>query len=183
MSRKIRTKRPNFTLVPDLDKLFDDEEEAKENKNKTLMEIEQRAREFVKASEAKNTVKKTDADVRRVTDFLSSKKINKNLEELCPEEMNTVLTEYFQELKPKTNESHYEPGTLRGIAYSLERYLKGQGYEEWKILSCSKFALFQDVLKAKMAFAKATGKGNRANRAMPISHEEEDRMWAVGALD
>ena len=161
--------KPNFVLIKDFDSLFEN--------------VETQAKEFIKTAEAKNTSKKTDGDIRKINDFIKSKVNGKSvLEEFEPKDLNLLLVEYFQNLTPKQAGTHYEPGTIRGIAYSVERYLKTQGYEEWKVLSSNKFALLQDVLKAKMALSKSAGKGNRPNRAMPITHDEEERLWTSGAL-
>ena len=74
--------------------------------------------------------------------LVSAKKTGKNvLEDYKPEELNLLLVEYFQKLTAKDAAAHYEPGTIRGIGYSVETYLKSKRYDEWKVLSLSKFAL------------------------------------------
>lgn len=173
--------RPNFTLYKNLDSLFGDG--STETKNATAEDVAKHAKEFIKSAEAKETSRKTDCDLRKLHEFIKDKVNGKSaLEDYNPEELNLILVEYFQKLTPKKTDTHYEPGTIRGIGYSIERYLKGHGYGEWKVLSSSKFALFQDVLKAKMTLAKSAGKGNRPNRAMPLTHDEEDRLWTSGAF-
>ena len=113
--------KPNFVLIKDFDSLFEN--------------VETQAKEFIKTAEAKNTSKKTDGDIRKINDFIKSKVNGKSvLEEFEPKDLNLLLVEYFQNLTPKQAGTHYEPGTIRGIAYSVERYLKTQGYEEWKVL-------------------------------------------------
>ena len=78
----------------------------------------------------------------------------------------------------KLNQDEYEPQTLKGIIYSIERYLKDKDYPEWKITSSPTFSLMQDVLKAKMTVSKAAGKGNRPQRTMPLTDEDRLRKAA-----
>ena len=71
---------------------------------------------------------------------------------------------------------------MKGIIYSIERYLKDKDYPEWKITSSPIFSLMQDVLKAKMTVSKAAGKGNRPQRTMPLTDEDEEKLWSSGAF-
>ena len=173
--------RPNFSLFENMDNFINTCPPS--NDIDLEKDVEKEAKEFIKNAEAKNTTKKTESDMRKVHGFMKSKANGKSvLEELNPEELNLLLVEYFQKLVPKQTDTQYEPGTIRGIAYSIERYLKAQGYTDWNILSSSKFTLFQDVLKAKMTICKSAGKGNRPNRAMPITRDEEQKLWSSGAF-
>ena len=67
--------------------------------------------------------------------------------------------------------------TAKSTVYSIETYLKEHSYSDGEITTSPAFSLVQDVMKAKMTITKSSGKGNRPNRAMPVTGEDEGRFW------
>ena len=119
--------------------------------------------------------KKTENDVKKFVFFLQNEGEARKPHEIRVQVLNALLCKYIKNLKTQ-NGDEYEPETIKGLVYSIERYLKEHDYAEWKVTSLPAFAMVQDVLKAKMTISKSSGKGNRPNRAMPVSIEDEAKF-------
>ena len=139
-------------------------------------------REFIAKTIPKTTQNKRISDFNKFESLLGTNNLEKeNLLRMDGKTLNALLMTFIMELKPKEGD-FFEPSTYTGIMYSLEAKFKEIGVCYWKIRSSPTYAGLQDVLKAKLAMAKGAGKGNRPNRAEPLSREEEEKMWETGAL-
>ena len=166
------TDRPVFDLVS---AFFDSSDEE------TVDTIREDAKSFILSTKSKKTKQTTENDVRKFLNFLINEGESKLPKELSAKRLCAYLCKFIQSLK-KLNQEEYEPQTLKGIIYSIERYLKEQDYDDWKITSSPAFALMQDVLKAKLTVSKASGKGNRPQRAMPLTDDDEEKLWSSKAF-
>jgi len=139
-------------------------------------------REFIAKTIPKTTQNKRISDFNKFKSLLGTKNLEKeNLLRMDGKTLNALLMTFIMELKPKEGD-FFEPSTYTGIMYSLEAKFKEIGVCDWKIRSSHTYARLQDVLKTKLAMTKGAGKGNRPNRAEPLSREEEEKMWETGAL-
>ena len=147
-----------------------------------LEDADEAGRNFVAQTVPKATLEKQKSDFAKFVTFLETKSVRpETLKELDGKTMNALVMTFIMELKPKQGE-YFEPRTYTGIIYSLEHKLKEMELSDWDIRSSPSYAGARDVLKAKMAMAKGAGKGNRPNRAQPLSRDEENKMWEKGAL-
>ena len=167
------SEQPFFDLIGGF---FDEYEELESTET-----MRKEAKCFVASTKSKKTEIVTSQDVRKLLNFLDSEGERRPPEEIEPQRLCGYLCKFVQGLK-KLNQDEYEPQTLKGIIYSIERYLKDKDYPEWKITSSPIFSLMQDVLKAKMTVSKAAGKGNRPQRTMPLTDEDEEKLWSSGAF-
>ena len=80
----------------------------------------------------------------------------------------------------KSDGSYYEPSTYSAIHGGIRRYLQEHGskYD----ISDKDFQLSLDVLSCKKRQAKASGKGNKPNKAQYLSEEQEGKLWEAGEL-
>ena len=139
------------------------------------------AKKFISSTKSAKTKELTGNDVHRFKTFLLSQGESREPFQIDVALLGAYLSKYIQQMK-RNDGDEYEPQTIKGAVYSIERYLKEQGYDEWKITTSPAFSLVQDVLKAKMTISKSSGKGNRPNRAMPVSEEDESRFWESKAF-
>ena len=175
----IRLERPNFDLGFD----FGDEDEDADQKQKMSAYIKgvmADADKFIYDQVPESTKKKTKSDMKKFFDFLQSKNEKRRLLDISSFEMNAFLCEFFMCLN-KEDQTPFEPSTYKGIQHSIERHLKEIGYPEHDLNSPC-YEKLRATINAKGAIAKAAGKGNHPNRAMPLSTEDEDRIWESGAF-
>ena len=174
----IRLERPNFDLGFD----FGDEDEDADKKLKRSAYIQGVMTDatFISDQVPESTKKKTKSDMKKFFDFLQSKNEKRRLLHVSSIEMNAFLCEFFMCLN-KEDRTPFEPSTYKGIRHSIERHLKEIGYPEHD-LNCPCYEKLRATINTKGAIAKAAGKGNRRNRAMPLSTEDEDRIWESGAF-
>ena len=64
---------------------------------------------------------------------------------------------------------------------SIDRYLRNQGCE-YSMKKSSAFQTSQGVIKTKRKLAKQAGLGNQPNKALPLSPENEERLWTEKAM-
>ena len=164
---------PCFNLLSFLDDDSNAGENNQEERRKALAE-------FNKANQKLATAAKTRSDVGKFNEYIRQKNVFRNIEDIAPDELDLLLSEFFRDVR-KLNGDDMEPSTIKGLQRSIERYLKEAGYEE-KISSSTKLSISQMTIATKMKILKASGKGNRPNRASPLTTEDEDAMWRCGAL-
>lgn len=79
------------------------------------------------------------------------------------------------------NEKDYEPDSLTSLHRGIDRYLRENGYKK-SLVNDDVFATSKKVLEARRKELKAKGKGNKPNKAEPITGDEEEKLWEEGAL-
>ena len=102
------------------------------------------------------------------------------MENLSPDELNTVLGQFYAELKKKNGED-YEPESLAVMQASLDRHLKEKGFA-LSIVRDPQFLSSNKILKGKATKLREEGKGSRPNAAKPLTWKEEIDLWQVGKL-
>ena len=76
----------------------------------------------------------------------------------------------------KDDGSSYEPDSLTSIHRAIDRYLGDMGYSQ-SLVTSEDFKLSKQVLASKRKELKREGKGNRPNRAEPLTDGEEKLLW------
>jgi integrase len=81
----------------------------------------------------------------------------------------------------KKNGDMYEPDTLTSFHRSINRKLEEIDYG-YDIVKAPEFKTSRDVLAAKRRELKQRGKGNRPNKAEPLTENEEEQLWTSGTM-
>ena len=100
-----------------------------------------------------------------------------------PGKLDQYLANFILSIR-KADGHEYKPSSLRDIVSSLDRKLKRQKYP-YQIMNSStpEFQLCRDVLKAKQkSLKKKQGKGNKPNRACPLTDDEINLMYEKNVL-
>ena len=122
---------------------------------------------FIEANRNRNTTKKTKTDLnvwsRR---YNSQNSINERrpMEDIPPEELNSLLAHFFIKVK-KLNGEEFEPGTLTSFQRSFDRYLRKHGMN-YNIIQDKIFESSREALESKRKKLRLTGKGGRPNKAL-----------------
>ncbi|XP_043247109.1 uncharacterized protein KIAA1958-like [Amphibalanus amphitrite] len=161
---------PNFDMFQGF---LDYDDEPDEN-------VEERIDKFIQNQVPAATTKKTKSDIRKLDAFLQRKNETRPIETIPARELNIILCEFIMELN-KDNGDPFEISTYNGVRYSLERHLKAVKHPQ-PDLSGKEYDKFRACLSAKVTIAKGAGKGNRPNRAMPLSEDDEKKLWTSGAM-
>ena len=84
----------------------------------------------------------------------------------------------------KKDDSDYKPTTLRGIISSIDRKLRRHSYGHYigGDEKHTNFPLTKETLKTEMKLLKKQGKGNKPNRAQPITDSELDILYESNLL-
>jgi len=81
----------------------------------------------------------------------------------------------------KQDGSEYEPGTLTGIQYSIDRFLREKKVP-FSIKKDAQFGHSNQVLLSKRKNLKGQGKGNLKLKAEPLTKEEISSLRNQGLL-
>ena len=97
-----------------------------------------------------------------------------------PEVLNEALCQFYAEIRKKDG-TEYEPDCLRVMRSGLDRYLKENKYPK-SLLKDDLFKECNTVLEGKARELRDNGKGNRPNRALALTKQEEEILWDCGQL-
>lgn len=115
--------------------------------------------EFIQNQENKNTLSKTRRDLALLKEYLESKNVKQNPEEIQPSVLDELLSTFLVEVR-KTDGSEYEPTTLRSFVSSFDRYLRKKDYP-CTIIEGQEFRRTREALVAKQKDLKNSGKGKK----------------------
>lgn len=129
-----------------------------------------------------NTIRKTRFDLELVKSYLRGVNEKRAVHDIPPHELDPYLASFIGSVKKKNGED-FEPGTLRGILGSVDRYFRKHNYGH-AIFSGNvrDFPSTRDALAAKQKQLKREGRGNHPNRAQPITNEEVEVLYLTGQL-
>lgn len=102
-----------------------------------------------------------------------------SIETMAPEELDKVLSKFYAEVRKKDGDD-YEPESLKIMQSAIERYLK-ENYS-LSIVQSMEFHSSREMLNAKAISLRQQGKGQRPNKAQPMTSEEESALWEKGQL-
>lgn len=81
----------------------------------------QAAQQFISDKlDRKSTVDATRRDVHRFKQYLGGKSVDQEIQDMAPAQLNVHLCGWFRSLR-KPDGTAYEPGTLQGKMYSVDR--------------------------------------------------------------
>jgi hypothetical protein len=83
--------------------------------------------EFNKSQRNKNSQRKLDGNIRRLTQFLRMRKIEREIQDIPMPELDELLSMFVLAVK-KEDGNDYEPGTIRGYMSSFDRVLQQHNY-------------------------------------------------------
>ena len=106
------------------------------------------------------------------------KKIEKEIQDVLPVELNISLERFYAEVKNKQGED-YEPGSLKMMLTALDRHLKDNGYNA-SIMRGREFSSSKQVVEGKAKELRKAGLGKRPNKTRQVSAEEEEILWKTG---
>lgn len=106
--------------------------------------------------------------------------INPNLEENSAEVLNSILQQFYAEVRNKRGES-YEPESLKGMMASLDHYLRERNYPHSIIKDCQ-FQQSKKVLEGQAKLLRQEEKGKRLDASSTLSIPEEEALWDNGKL-
>ena len=113
--------------------------------------------------------------MNRFNSWRESRKIAQELHEISPEELDKILQRFYAELV-KSNDTDYEPESLRVMIACLDRHLREHG-ATYSILKDRCFETSRKILAIEL---RQHGKGKQKMKADVIT--EEELLWERGAL-
>ena len=128
----------------------------------------------------KNTDHSTNTWTRIFKAWASERGQNEELPSYVPSDLDEVLVNFYEELR-KVDGQEYEPPCLRVMRSSLDRYLKEKNYPV-SIISSDEFKESNNVSEGKARDLRDKGMGNRPNRSLPLTTQEEEILWQCGQL-
>ena len=137
---------------------------------------------FIAENKPKNTCQKTNSDLNTWKRWNKSVGENRPIESLSNEELDTLLCHFFINVR-KINGDEYEPGSLKDMQRSLERYLQQDCGKKFSIIGHIDFLKSRQVLVAKQKqLRRDFGKGRKPNRAKALTDEEMEKLWDIKQL-
>ena len=138
--------------------------------------------DYIKSKRNKNTIKKTEQCIKRFQEWMSGppRLETRALNDISPAQMDRYIGGWLMEIK-KPDGSDYEPDSLTSMHRSINRKLEEIGYG-YNIVESSVFKTSKKVLEARRRELKQGGRGNRPNRAEPLTAEQEEKLWSSGQM-
>ena len=134
----------------------------------------------IESTKKQATKRKTNYWVEKVNEECRTLGVGKNITDMDAKTLNTVLTSYILSMR-RIDGSDYEVSSVHNMFSSIARYLK-ENNSGADLENDPAFTSSREAKTAKVKKLKAAGKGNRPQRAMPISMAEEEKMWSSGQL-
>ncbi|CAG2204141.1 unnamed protein product [Mytilus edulis] len=131
---------------------------------------------FILSNENKNTCKKTMYDRKLVQKFFKMKKEVREIQNIPENELDSLLANFLITVR-KQDGTEYEPSSLKGMMSSVDRKLRRPKYGHSISGDNNDFQLTKDTLKTKMKVLKKQGKGNKPNRAQPLTDMEINSLY------
>ena len=142
----------------------------------------QEIEKFIQDKENKNTLRKTLYDVNLFSSFLRSKNEMREFYKISPTELDVFIANFILSVRKKGGEE-FEPISLRSMISSIDRALRRHRYEASIMQSPDNiFTATKQALKAKQKDLKQKGKGNRPQKADPLSDDDINILYDSGVL-
>ena len=114
-----------------------------------------------------NTKKSTQTWINVWRSWAEERGINPNLEENSAEVLDSILQQFYTEVRNKRGES-YEPESLKVMMASLDRYLRERNYPH-SIIKDRQFQQSKKVLEGQAKLLRQEGKDKRPNASFSYS--------------
>ena len=135
---------------------------------------------FINDNKNVNTSKRTKADLSVFRRWCSTVNECRALKDIPEPELNIILCHFFLKVR-KGDGTEYEPDTLTGFHRSFDRHLRENG-KLCSILTDRMFQRSRETLEAKRKELRRAGKGRRPNKALGLTEEEVEKLWATKQL-
>ena len=103
-------------------------------------------------------------------------------EKLTVNEISFWLSRFILEIR-KIDGDPYPPNTLYHICCGLQRHLRESDRADVNLFDDAHLHCFRSMLASEMKRLHATGNYLEKRKALPISTEQEDRLWEMGLLE
>ena len=113
--------------------------------------------------------------------FLKAKNENRQLHLIPKVNMNCFIGEYILEFKNQITGEDVEPDTLSSAVRMLNKYLQRHGCN-YDISKDHEFELCREVLATRRKELTADGKGNKPNKAVPLTKSNETALFERGQM-
>ena len=136
---------------------------------------------FIEEDRNSNTTKKTKTDLNVWTRWCNSINERRQMEDISPEELNSLLAHFFIKIR-KLNGEEFEPGTLTSFQRSFDRYIR-QHRKNYNIIQDKIFESSREALESKRKQLRLSGKGGRPNKALGLTNDELESFGARNSLE
>ena len=148
------------------------EEEEADNERDSSQELD----DFIKAEKAKNTVKKTALDWKKIETYCQEKTNSKfNIQTIPVSELDKLLATFFKDIR-KRNGDEYEPDTISSYQKSIQRHV-GELKLPLNILKDDAFSRSREVLSSKRKNLVKQGLGNKPNACRELTEEDVNKLF------
>lgn len=154
--------------------------EACEMNKEDLRELQDENFAFIKKQKSAATVRKTEKHKDRFIEFLRDRNEHRMPEEIEPVELDVYLGNFVKKVQ-KLDGNDYEPDSVTSIYGSIDRYLREKHYST-SIQESGIFKNSREMLEAKRKMLKASGLGNKPNKAIALSKDELEQLWERGGF-
>ena len=162
---------PNFDLFPEL---FNTDS-TKQNESYEKQQLAQ-IDSFISENANRNTVKKTKSDLTVWRRWLNKESFEtRELEDIPPERLDVLLSLFFMNVR-KLDGGEYELQTFTCFQMSFDRHHRQMG-KSYSIISDKEFEKSRTVLKSKLKSLRRQGKGQKPNKAQPLTTDEIEKLW------
>ncbi len=160
---------------------FDDdaggENDDPQLKQKSDTDLRDEIHKFTAKFESVNTKRKMRQSVNRFEKWLASEGVTEKLENIPLSRIDLYISHWLMSLQ-KLDGGEYEPDTVSSHATCIRKHVA-----QLKVCDAVEdFPRTAETLRAKRKSLKSMGKGNKPNKADALSPEDEERLWATGAL-
>ena len=138
--------------------------------------------QFIEKMKNKNTVRKTEQSIRLFKTWLENEPRYDTREpwQIPASELDNYIGSFILSIR-KSDGEEYEPDTLTSYHRGIDRSLRENHYP-FSIITDKEFLTSRTVLASKRKELKQKGKGNKPNRAEPITMSEEKLLMEKGCL-
>lgn len=169
------TTKPYFCLD-----IFDEEKEKEMMEDNIIERIRKESTEERDRNRSESTVKKTSFWIRKLQEEAERVGLKGDLLKMEPKKLDAALSSLILSMK-RGDGGDYEVSTVHCMFSLIARFLKENNYQE-DLETSPAFQMSRSSKATQVRKLKAAGKGNRPNRAMPLSLGDEEKLWNMGSL-
>ena len=136
---------------------------------------------YIEKGKNRNTERKIRIGGLRFTNFLKSNGVTSSLTDISKETMNVHLGNYILNFKNAVTGEDVEPDTLSSAFRVINEYIKRDGCD-YDLLRDPAFEIARKVLATRRNELMAKGKGNKPQKAQPLTKEQENRLFLSGQM-
>ena len=139
-------------------------------------DVYEASKKFIEDNTSKSTLQKTEFWLKKLQDHGETIGCPKLIKDQSEQEIAKLMCSYMMSMK-REDGTNYEISSVTNFSSLVGKWLKENKLAD---VDGDLFKTYQDVKKAKLRLLKKDKKGNRPNRAEPVTFEEEERLWTSG---